>query len=825
MSNYKFKTKKEFSSLFHELKEKFKETSIHSQLYLFYFIQISIFLIITLIFKFKLVELEINYHVESDGRFEIDELLLSSQLNVKTEIDYLNYKNSNNLIKSDILLSKLLYLDTMNSFDIEGSNKNALKYFCNNIKLYFDFAKLNKLDYDSLFFYLYDEDSNIDKFSRLNYNSSCEATDEIKNLFIDPKANNKDNWANTYIKNMPKSEDSLTKMIKFSRSENNKTETIFIYFTLDRIKLNTKNYYVIFGNQVSLNNIKFQFLTDNSSFLLSSIYSESNQNITGNEDYSVTGHKKDIIQYIPSFIENTYIYGTDYNQHLKVYDIDKSYEFDDNTINLHLKNDLKFLKLIPFFIHYSNSLNSNNSKCYYSGEDLLNYYNYYNNTQTNCLMDVCNIMDCKIYGTNSTLYQKYFPITSKFRTHPQCLCLPMLCYDDNTFEVISQLSDYEVAYSKTMNQFQISSECSYNFDKKEFNDNNNYPISVKYKAFQSAKFSNVITLLFLQSNLSKEIIIRNLKSLMNSNINIINSAYSILVGILIILFIKQLRFQMKDFSFRVDLIKSLHKKILEESQDDTQAIETLDNNQDSQIISSEEVKIEEVDNIINKQEAPSRQDNDIKPKSKIDIKTKNEIETISQSDELRELFDLINNNISEFFINFKIAENVYKEYSIIQYYDQLLTKKRNLNNIIPIGMKNEHYTISNRIAFGSFQPINESDNDYTGNQGSSEENCELPQEIKDDIDNNFSKIILSELASVEFINIDGYNKNLFFRRPNQKSLFDLYEYINLFLFNDDLYINEMFDEQKLQSVLSYIYKEIIEKWLNNCNREEDLNEI
>ena len=63
-------------------------------------------------------------------------------------------------------------------------------------------------------------------------------------------------------------------------------------------------------------------------------------------------------------------------------------------------------------------------------------------------------------------------------------------------------------------------------------------IDIKNEEYSSKTLLiNIITILFLQSNLKREIIIAKLKSSVNSNINIINSCYTIFVGVIIFFFI------------------------------------------------------------------------------------------------------------------------------------------------------------------------------------------------------------------------------------------------------------------------------------------------
>ena len=56
-------------------------------------------------------------------------------------------------------------------------------------------------------------------------------------------------------------------------------------------------------------------------------------------------------------------------------------------------------------------------------------------------------------------------------------------------------------------------------------------------------------------------------------------------------------------------------------------------------------------------------------------------------------------------------------------------------------------------------------------------------------------------------------------------MFNFYDYINTFLINDEAYINEITDYDKVSTSLKYINNEITKKWMEVYIQDKEMDEL
>ena len=225
-------------------------------------------------------------------------------------------------------------------------------------------------------------------------------------------------------------------------------------------------------------------------------------------------------------------------------------------------------------------------------------------------------------------------------------------------------------------------------------------------------------------------------------------------------------------------------------------------------------------------------------------------------DEIDDFKTILDNNINYFFsIDFSITRNIYLDLPVINIYKNYIKKKiyslnvlsnnydcnmysshknfklinnNNLNNLFPRNKSDNSFIEENDgIIINKFQKNKDDYDSNTSNSLSSDDNIVDYNKINNrsilyslDINCNISIQILSEILSLEHIKIENYIKNFYFK-GNQTSIFDFSKIINYYLTNDDTYINELFDKDKINSALNYINDQILLKWVNIYEKHKE----
>ena len=197
-------------------------------------------------------------------------------------------------------------------------------------------------------------------------------------------------------------------------------------------------------------------------------------------------------------------------------------------------------------------------------------------------------------------------------------------------------------------------------------------------------------------------------------------------------------------------------------------------------------------------------------------------ESIRFKDELEEIFSIIEDNINDFNIDFNINKNVYLENKLVKSYISYLKKKKYLNYIIPNSGKDRKLDFINEDSNLNLIEENSQENDSSY----SDDNENLMTDISTvDYTQNLSIHLLFELLSTEYIDLSTYYQNFYFRDSTQQSLFDFYQFIELFLFNDQNYVSDITDQNKVATALKYYHNEIFIKWMNIYQEQNDKGEF
>jgi len=189
---------------------------------------------------------------------------------------------------------------------------------------------------------------------------------------------------------------------------------------------------------------------------------------------------------------------------------------------------------------------------------------------------------------------------------------------------------------------------------------------------------------------------------------------------------------------------------------------------------------------------------------------------------LEEIFSIIEDNINDFNIDFNINKNVYLENKLVKSYISYLKKKKYLNYIIPNSGKDRKLDFINEDSNLNLIEENSQENDSSY----SDDNENLMTDISTvDYTQNLSIHLLFELLSTEYIDLSTYYQNFYFRDSTQQSLFDFYQFIELFLFNDQNYVSDITDQNKVATALKYYHNEIFIKWMNIYQEQNDKGEF
>ncbi len=517
----------------------------------------------------------------------------------------------------------------------------------------------------------------------------------------------------------------------------------------------------------------------------------------------------------------------------------------------------------------SDTKNSLHSPCYIS-----NFTNYYNEIKdlVNCKEQICGILNCT---ERNDLYIKYNTNPANYGNLPNCYCLPLLCYDDLT--ITNSIPDdfkelYEMVAKDNPNNLRdsidytpysflkLNTQCRMSFSKKHsVYKTFNYRLSLHDQRNTNYKYQE--SFIYLTSEIDQELIIDKAKTDINNIIIVISTSYSVLVALVLLFFLRSVLISIDKFKERIDSTSNIHRKILANSSIEMQRMtseelqedinpdnkECDENEEESKQLqksviqgfkkdnkSSNEEQLDQVSektrNMDNEIGVSPRNNINSKGKIKDEDRDKDEYQPEEENrflDELEELFCIINDNMKDFTMDFDINKNIYLEYPIVKKYSNYLRKKIYSFAILPV--KKDIFALKRKkkIEERSFikeesKEYSESDDDesYRSSSNYSEEN-----DLNKKINHNLSINILSELLSTEYIDIGEYNKNFYFRQSQQESLFNFYDFINTFLINDETYVSEITDPEKLATAFRYINYEIVQKWLDIFLQDKEIDEF
>ena len=193
----------------------------------------------------------------------------------------------------------------------------------------------------------------------------------------------------------------------------------------------------------------------------------------------------------------------------------------------------------------------------------------------------------------------------------------------------------------------------------------------------------------------------------------------------------------------------------------------------------------------------------INKKQKIE-KKKKEQKVQVEMDELDTLIQLINENLADFQIKFSLNEDMNSNINEI---------KKQYNGIIKINQ------YKNKLLQNKSNEINSFDDE--------EETITESNEKEKNFDNlslkMFYELLSTSTSEMDFSNI---KRNFYYRKHDEKLLFDLNEILPYFNDEDSNGNGEITNLTKIQNAINYYYKNIHNLWeqqYENFKREEELN--
>lgn len=223
-------------------------------------------------------------------------------------------------------------------------------------------------------------------------------------------------------------------------------------------------------------------------------------------------------------------------------------------------------------------------------------------------------------------------------------------------------------------------------------------------------------------------------------------------------------------------------------------------------------------------------------------------------DELQEIYSIIIDNIKDFTLEFEIDRNVYIEDGFVKRYIKYINKRQYTDFLLPpkqkvdvsINSMNENneeeysesdeanklgdsfkvskFQLNNSNSINKVKNTNNNSFQSRNNQTVSSNTEErIVSEIeKRDLKTDLSVSILYEIISCEFLHMNHYYKNFYYREMFQEKLIDLEEYINKCLYNDQGTNNEMSNADKVIKAMNFFSIEIILRWKNLFEKNNEI---
>lgn len=526
------------------------------------------------------------------------------------------------------------------------------------------------------------------------------------------------------------------------------------------------------------------------------------------KEYSIDEGKNQLLS-VPKNVSQIFYYtffpikekGYDARSMMITEDMFLKINFDDTyTLNNNFKNYIDVFPLIGFIQNY---LLQNQSSTFYLHEEMQDKCwdlrsskkDYFNPV---CLEDICKMIDCKKANAKASNYGIELKINDD-DIFPDCSCLPFYCKiksevrSSNVLDRLWNMSNVEKI------ELWNPKYCRLNYKgRAKAIDSPNQILS--FDVVYNDKLDIAYTF-FLFSE-TKDYSVINCK--MNSTIEyLIRYSYalnSIAISVLLLILGLRIYRKLKIVSNNITMSDQVNTQILENS------------------IAAENFKIHESE-VLNESIAEclnlSRQGSKVGYDGLItsndlvkneEAKTLNGEEDEGIQDELLFIRSIIGNNIQDFSLSFS-ESNIYLEHPMIKNYIQFLKKKEYLRPIFGHKMISESKDIVFSEAFHS--KTVETDGSDSSQNLSEDKNQNDHNSI---VKSNLSVQILSELLSTEFVCVDKYTKNFFFRQKGQTPLFFIDDFIDR-LHDSNTYINELLELDRLRNAVDYVRLEIIDPWL------------
>lgn len=485
--------------------------------------------------------------------------------------------------------------------------------------------------------------------------------------------------------------------------------------------------------------------------------------------------------------------------------------------------------------------NDPSSPCFIS--DLGEYYDKVKNI-VNCENEICNFLDCK----SSPELEVFINKISEFEIG-SCYCLPMYCYDDKTknvpefFNKIKNIvmNDRENQINNNREPYSfrnINTNCNIQFYKKH-NIHTPFYFNSNVFNYEMSYFRSFSTNIYLNSNIDVQKVVDNTRNIFNQIILYISIFYIVVILIILVYFVKDILERLDQLIKRIDSASNIHRKILDNSSLENYSVETEDNLSSDRKEHLESLKHANmsIDKNISKKEVDDKEN--LLKKSKLQQEQAIERMNARFFDEIEELINIINDNIKDFNMEFDVNKSIYHDNIIVIHYRNFLRKKIYTSSIIPTKkdifgikrnkkqVKNDYIKEESREYSQSDEDDRNSNNEDNSSSADDENDClsNVDDEYTNKVNLNLSSSLLCEILSVEYIDLSSYIKNFFFRYNSQPSMFNFYDYINTFLINDEAYINEITDYDKVSTSLKYINNEITKKWMEVYIQDKEMDEL
>ena len=765
-----------------------------------------------------------NTNIDTDKNDKLFDSISNNNLNYKLNWKITEKTNNkiNQLVTPNYLITPLL-AQSANFSGLEIVNMyivaNVLNEICDNNSLFFKYPYEKSEDISNLQSNSNEFDSIIDP---ITYCSSSNFTNFTNNWFNiwNSSITNKSIQHDFKVLSLLRERDNYTNdeyfMVSMFNQMNNPIDgkNYNVFFAL-KFKREYTNIIVNDKNYVPFNNNKTNW-TDITYLNINNQQGISNINESLLNKYSID-EKSTIVLSNKNQLNNLFMYGMlNPNSNETGFDVNSVFIKTDLIINssnytqnFFYINDNLFFNWSLFANVYFNSAinysspdysiisypnNTNNFNCFH--KNLTVYYqnlhstlkNYFNDVPYNCLDDVCHFVDCSnLLNPNLTNYNRVFDYTNQF---PNCLCMPMFCYDKiNTNTVPDEFKNF------LYESINLDKECAFNFTKMSYNNNNysQYIVSVHTSPLLFNNQSSSISIYLIDQSQQRNIF--SLDKIWNDYVKlVVFCIYFIFLFIILIIFVKITVVKFSVFQKRIDdsygiiedIIMVKENRITSEKEEveilKEEQNNLIDGNKEEEFGKLEDEKQEEKIVISTVKEKTKN------PKDEILVKKEIKVEEVEKfEDELEEITTMIRNNKNEFKIDFDSQGNIFAEDKTIKQFKVEVNKMKYLLNVT---------TEDNKKAI------------LKGNDESFAEN-----KFENQIDSTV--YIISELLSTEMIIFDQISQNFSYvekgKPPNNKNKFS--DIIDKYLYDEQVRVNEIIVEKVIESLTNYFYDEINDKWI------------